>query len=256
MPFASLLEDPFLLLLIFGVFTLAGFVKGVVGFGLPLVSLAIMTVILGLREAMALMLVPAFATNLLQAFQGGAFLEILRRLWSFLLPAVVLTWLTLFFAADLATGGLVVLLGLLLLLYGLYGLLGPKLPAPGPREAILSPGVGALSGVLSGLTGVYVMPAGIYFELLKMGRDRLVQAMGVWFVLATLSIGGGLQSAGLIEQRYLLLSCFALLPAALGMWLGQRLRKRLSEETFRRVFLSGLVLVGSYLVLRRWVLGL
>ncbi|MGY8991815.1 MAG: hypothetical protein ACKVHL_09520 [Rhodospirillales bacterium] len=64
-------------------FVLGGFVKGVVGLGLPTISLAILTATVGLKEAMVLMLFPSFVTNVWQAVIGGQLIAILRRLWSF-----------------------------------------------------------------------------------------------------------------------------------------------------------------------------
>ena len=60
-------------------FLLAGFVKGVVGLGLPTISLALLTVLLDLPTAMALLVVPAFSTNLWQGFIGGHLALLSRR---------------------------------------------------------------------------------------------------------------------------------------------------------------------------------
>ena len=53
------------------VYTLAGFVKGVVGLGLPTISLALLVPVLGLKEAMAILIVPSLITNVVQALTGG-----------------------------------------------------------------------------------------------------------------------------------------------------------------------------------------
>ena len=74
-------------------FLLAGTVKGVIGLGLPTVSLAILTVLIDIPNAMALLLVPSFVTNFYQALVGGHGLMILRRLCPFLLFATATVWL-------------------------------------------------------------------------------------------------------------------------------------------------------------------
>ena len=51
-------------------FLIAGVVKGTVGFGLPLVSVALITVLIDLPTAMALLVVPAVLTNFWQAMVG------------------------------------------------------------------------------------------------------------------------------------------------------------------------------------------
>ena len=81
------------LILVAATFLLAGGVKGVIGLGLPTVSLAILTATVGLQPGMALLLVPSFVTNLWQAVVGGNFVEILKRTWFFLLMATVTVWI-------------------------------------------------------------------------------------------------------------------------------------------------------------------
>src|SRR3546814_19847933 len=85
--------DSFALAAIAGTFILGGAVKGVVGFGLPTVSLALLTVAFGLPQAMALMLAPAFVSNVWQAFSGGGTHGVLRPIWPFLLLYAVTAWL-------------------------------------------------------------------------------------------------------------------------------------------------------------------
>ena len=75
-----------------GSFLLAGFVKGVVGLGLPTISLALLTVLLDLPTAMALLVVPAFCTNLWQGFIGGHLALLSRRLWPLLLALIPFVW--------------------------------------------------------------------------------------------------------------------------------------------------------------------
>ena len=80
-------------LLLVAVFLLAGFVKGVIGLGLPMVSLGLLTVALDLPTAMALLVVPSFVTNLWQSVAGGNAKIILHRLWPFLVTATVTVWI-------------------------------------------------------------------------------------------------------------------------------------------------------------------
>ena len=105
-------------------FFLAGTIKGIAGLGLPTVSLGILSLVLDLETAMALLLVPSFATNLWQALSGGNIGILLRRLWPFLLPATLTVWLGATLFAQLQPHWLEAMLGLLLLLYAIAGLTG------------------------------------------------------------------------------------------------------------------------------------
>jgi uncharacterized membrane protein YfcA len=231
-------------------FLLAGLVKGVVGVGLPIVSLGLLTAIIGLKEAMALTLVPALLANVWQALDGKALGALLRRLWSLLLVACITVW---FGVALLARGDAALLsglLGLLLCLYGAISLTAPPLPPPGRHEGWLAPLVGAVNGVVTGLTGVYAVPGVFYLQALRLTRDELIQAMGVLFTVSTVALGANLGGHGLLPAALGLGSAAAVLPTVLGMLLGRALRRRLSERRFRQVFLISLLVLGIYIIVR------
>lgn len=81
------------LTLIAAVFLLAGFIKGVIGLGLPTVSLGLLTAVIGLQPAMVLLIVPSFITNVWQALAGGHARAVLLRIWPFLLAAPATIWI-------------------------------------------------------------------------------------------------------------------------------------------------------------------
>ena len=81
------LFDPATVCVVVGAFFIAGAVKGVIGLGLPTVSLGLLAAALDLQTAMALLVVPSFVTNLWQSVVGGNAKAILSRLWPFLAAA-------------------------------------------------------------------------------------------------------------------------------------------------------------------------
>ena len=52
-----------IIIYLLGVYFFAGCVKGVVGLGLPTISIALVAVVLGLTEAMTLLIIPSLVTN-------------------------------------------------------------------------------------------------------------------------------------------------------------------------------------------------
>ncbi len=231
-------------------FLLAGTVKGVIGLGLPTVSLGLLAAVLDLPTAMALLLVPSFATNLWQASVGGNAVMLIRRLWPFLLPATAAIWVGAFaltrFDLDILAG----LLGLLLVLYGATSLAGFQLSMSPGKEGICGPLFGAVNGVLTGMTGSFVVPGVMYLQAIGLPRDRLIQAMGMLFTLSTVGLGFALHRTGFLSIELGMQSSIALAPALLGMVLGQRLRKMLSESTFRRCFFIALLILGGAIIAR------
>lgn len=240
--------DPLLLALVAATFVIAGLVKGVIGMGMPTVSLALLTATVGLPSAMALLLVPTIVTNVWQALVGGNLHQILRRLWPFLLASVVTVWLGVAVLARVEVRWLSGLLGVLLAFYALAGLLDLGLGKLVSGGRYAAPVNGALTGLLTGMTGSSVFPGVAYLQSLGLPRDMLIQAMGVLFVVTTMALGFSMGEQRLLSMELGALSLGAVIPAILGMQIGQQLRQRLSELTFRRVFLCGLLAMGAYLL--------
>ncbi|MGQ7249504.1 sulfite exporter TauE/SafE family protein [Halomonas sp. V046] len=235
------------LAMVTAIFVLAGVVKGVLGMGMPTILLALLTATLGLPVAMALMLVPTVVTNLWQALRGGHLLALCRRLWPFLLTASLAVWPGVWVLASVDARWLSLLLGGLLMLYAVMNLRRRSLRLVGnPVQACVT---GALNGVLTGMTGSSVFPGVPYLQAIGLPRDALVQAMGLLFSLSTLSLALALNERALLSAELLGGSLVAVVPAFIGMGLGQWWRRRLSEARFRQVFLVGLLVLGAYLCL-------
>ncbi len=237
-------------------FLLAGLVKGLLGLGLPTVSLALLSLFLPLPAAMRLMLLPSLVTNLWQGLVGGQLLALIRKLWPLLLLLALGTWLG---AGLLAPGDAKLaqaLLGGVLLAYALFGLLGRPFALAAQSHGWVGAVAGGITGVITGMTGSFTMPSVPYLQSIGLARDALVQAMGLVFSVATLALGlalaghGGMRGGGMEE---LAASAAALLPAGLGMWLGARVRPLLSPLLFRRWTFICLAVLGVHLLLSPWL---
>lgn len=242
-------ESMYFYVLLVVVFVLAGVVKGVTGMGLPTVAMGLLGGALSPVAAASMLFIPTFVTNAWQLLCGPSLGHTVRRLWPMMLAVVV----TLGSAALLVRVDRTwsrVALGLALVVYAAYALLAPVFRVPQRRERWLGPLVGALSGVVTGATGVFVMPAVPYLQSLGLQREELVQALGLAFTVSTISLTTGLVLHGAFGIQQLGLSALAVLPALLGMWLGQVIRQRISARVFRACFLGFLLLLGLELVLR------
>ncbi len=238
---------PELIAVVVASFLLAGLVKGLVGLGLPTIALALLATQIDLKQAIPLVLVPSLATNIWQAFSGGALKDLLWRLWPLLLPACVTIWFGAGLLARLDAALLSGLFGGLLCAYALVSITGLQAPAPGPKERWLSPAVGVVNGLITGLTGSFIFPSVLYLQALGLMRDQLVQAMGLTFLISTLAMAAALSGHALLPREAGLLSAAALLPALAGMAIGQLFRKKLPEARFRKVFFLALIGLGGYL---------
>jgi uncharacterized membrane protein YfcA len=226
-----------------------GAVKGVVGFGIQIVSLAVLTLALDLLTAMAVLLLPTIATNVWQAFAGGDTLALLRRLWPFLLAVAVAVCIGALALKRVDVTLLTAMLGVVTLLYSITGLAGFRLHLPARVEPWLAPLFGAANGLITGMTGASVIPGTLYLQALDFARDRLVQAMGMLYLVSAAMLAVAMQFAGLLNVELGILSLSSILPAIVGMVVGQRIRKALSELWFRRIFFLALLGLGARLLL-------
>jgi uncharacterized membrane protein YfcA len=248
-----MIEWAMLPVLVAGAFLLAGLVKGVVGLGLPTVSVGLLATVMSPAEAGALLIIPSLVTNLWQMLVGRSLLPLLRRLWPMLVGIGLGTLVGSGLMAPAFAAAAQAGLGACLILYGAIGLLAMRPCIPPAWEPWLGPIVGAATGLVSAATGVFVVPAVPYLGALALGRDELVQALGLAFTISTLALGAGLAREGHMSMAVAGASLLALAPALIGMAIGGWLRGRVSLAAFRRIFFLGLLGLGGHLVLR-WCL--
>jgi uncharacterized membrane protein YfcA len=236
-----------LLFLIAAAFLLAGFIKGVLGLGLPTVAMGLLAVTMQPAHALAIVIVPAVVTNIWQTFVGPYLLDIIRRLW----PLMVGTVIGIRLNAAVLTGPYAsygtVVLGVLLVIYAIIGLSKFSFSVARSDEKWIGGIVGLITGLVSAATGVQVIPSMPYLQAIGMEKDELVQALGVFFTVATLALAFNLTSAGLLTAATALPGAVAMAASFAGMFIGQAVRSRMQPEMFRRWFLIAMIFLGLYL---------
>lgn len=241
---------------IVAIFVLAGFVKGALGLGLPSISMGLMAIVMTPGQAAAMVVVPSLVTNVWQMVAGPHFRALVQRLGGLLVAACVGTWI----GAGWLTGPYarygVITLGLLLMFYAGISLATVRISVPRDKEVWLGPIAGLISGLLTAATGVFVIPAIIYLQGIGLEKEELVQALGLSFTVSTIALAFNLIGAGVLTFSLASSAVAALAAALVGMWIGQVIRLRLDQATFRRWFFIGLFLLGAYLggvpIVRSW----
>jgi len=236
------------------VFLLAGLVKGLLGLGLPTVAMGLLGLFMRPAEAAALLILPSLVTNVWQLLARPRLGPLLRRFGPMMLAIA---------AATLAGAGLIAgpptpsagtalgaALGAALVLYALIGLARLRLRVPPAAERWAGPLAGAITGLVTGATGVFVVPAVPYLGALDLDRDDLVQALGLSFTVSTLALAAGLALHGALPLAASGRSLLAVLPALAGMGLGGWLRTRIQPAPFRLCFFTGLLALGAELLWR------
>lgn len=218
------MQTPILVSLVTMTFLGAGVVKGVTGMGLPTVAMGVLGIAMPPADAAAMLVIPSLVTNVGQLLAGPAIVSTLRRLWPMMIGIVLGTvgGSPLLVHADPMWSG--ISLGTVLIIYAGYALLTPTLSIPRSVEVWLSPLVGVVTGLITGATGVFVIALAV-----------------------------GLMTQGSLRLDSLGPSALAVVPAMAGMWVGGRIRSRISPTQFRRCFLALLILLGLQLVCRPFI---
>jgi uncharacterized membrane protein YfcA len=234
-------------ILVLVTFLMAGTVKGMIGMGLPTVAMGMLGLAMLPTQAAALLIIPSTFTNLWQLAAGGHLRGLIKRLWPLLAMIVVGTVLASLWLGVGSGKSMGRALGGALFVYALCGLFLPTLKVPRKAEPWLGPLCGLITGIVTSATGVFVIPAVPYIQGLGLDRNELVQALGLSFTVSTLALGAGLFWHGALGSGEMGASVLALIPALLGMMIGQWLRQRISAVLFKRVFFVGMAALGVHL---------
>lgn len=235
-----------------GIFVLAGFVKGVVGLGLPTVAVGLLGLFLPPLQVASLLIAPSLVTNVWQLLAGGRIWKLLRRLWPMLVGIVVGTLSGSDLMAEEGDNTATGALGFALVAYALLGLSEVRFQVSPRIEKWLSPVIGVATGLTTAATAVFVIPAVPYVQAMNLEKDELIQALGLSFTVSTISMTFSLVHGGSLHTEGAVLSFVALVPALGGMFVGQWLRSKIPAAMFRRFFFLGLLMLGVHLGTALW----
>lgn len=227
---------------------IAAFVKGATGLGFSTSALPVMTLGLGLKSAMPLVIIPSVVSNVIVMFQAGHFRETVRRFWPMFLatiPGLIVGLLILDQVNGLVAGAV---LGTVLILYGAITISRPAIHIPDRLAKRIAPISGFLTGLINGVTGSQVMPILPFFLSLRLDPKRFVQGVNISFTLSSLIMAAGLSRIGLMTWHSVWISLAGLIPVFIGVKAGSYVRSRLEAETFRKLVLIMLILFGIILI--------
>lgn len=245
--------DNLTLIYIISAFFISAFLKSLTGLGFSTICLGFLAVVLDIKLAILLVILPSLTSNLLVMLQSGRFIEALQRFWPLYLSAIPGLILGIWFLGNSDNEIPKAVLGVLLFLYGVWGLTNGLMIITKKHEKQLSLPVGFISGLANGITGSQIMPIMPYLLSLKLDRDLFVQTINSAFTLNSLIMILGLANLGIITVPMVTLSAAGILPVALGVYLGGKIRKRVSEDVFRKMVLILFLFLGLNLIARSFM---
>ncbi|MGO2347839.1 MAG: sulfite exporter TauE/SafE family protein, partial [Providencia sp.] len=162
--------------IVIGVFLLAGFIKGVIGLGLPTIAMGLLSITMEPIIAASLLIIPSFVTNIWQLCIGPKFGVLIKRFWPFIVGVFIGTFFSFLPPLTSDSSWTLPSLGVMLSIYGIWGITAKRLPVINRHsEKKLSPIIGYLTGVITTATGVFVIPAVPYLQSLQLNKDELIQ---------------------------------------------------------------------------------
>jgi len=225
-------------------FLAGAFVKGLSGIGMPLFVIPILLQFVPLQTAIAIMMVPAFFSNIFQLFDYRKVHDATQRFWPLLIVLPIGISIGNLALLYLYPRQLDVLIGLLIGAFACFGLLRVAPVTSNLNEKWWNPIVGAITGILGGFSSFYGPPIAFYLLMLKLPRDVFIVTSALIFTVA----GGVLNTLmivhGLVGWHDVLLSIASLVPVSAGLFLGNHVRRYISQGLFDRIVLWFLFIIA------------
>ena len=249
------LLTPSQILIACAVALLGGLIKGMVGFGMPMIMISGLSTFLAPDLALAGLIMATVVSNGMQALrQGvGAAVASLKRFRVFLLVGFVFLVSSAQLVPYLSVQTFLLILGVPVTFFAALQLFGVSM-----RLARQRPGVeacfGTIAGAIGGISGVWGPPTVAYLTALGTEKTEQIRVQGVIYGLGAVLLLFAHIGSGVMRAETALFSLVLVPPAILGMWLGGRIHDRIEQSTFRKATLIVLTLAGLNLI-RRALLG-
>ena len=228
----------------------AGLLKGIIGIGMPIVALPLLSLFVDIKSAAMLLSMPLIFSNLPQALEGGRTGRCLMQLMPVVLGMIpgLFLGVRVLLALDATVAKMIA--GLVLMGVAGVTLLAPKLQFQ--SRLVLPTGItfGFFGGILGGIAAM-PGPLVFIFLLAKGLRGKAFTKEASLYLV----ISGGLLAVFLTASRQfswldVSTSTAAILPVGLGMYVGQHMRDKIAPETFRKLVLIAVIAAGADLLRR------
>lgn len=247
---------PWAFWLAIGVTVFAGFVKGAVGFAMPLIMISAFSNFMPPETALAALILSVLTTNLHQSLRFGASAatDSALKYWRIIAMTVLGIMISAPFVVWLPQAAMLLLLGVPVLAFAVMQLVGWNPVIPPNRRNGAEYGLGMVGGLYGGISGVWGPPLIVYLLAIRAQKAEMVLVQGVVFLIGAVVLAGAHLATGVLNAVTLPFSAMLIIPAAMGMWLGFKAQDMLNPVRFRRWTLIVLTVVALNLI-RRALMG-
>jgi uncharacterized protein len=228
----------------------AGYVKGAVGFAMPLIMISSFGAFMPPETALAALILPTVVTNVSQSLRQGfaaAWASVVRY-WRMIATTVVFIAISAQFVDLIPQRLFLLMLGLPVTAYAALQLAGRPLTVPVRNRTRAEIVAGFIGGSYGGIAGVWGPPVIVY--LLSIGAEKVeqVRVQGVIFLIGAIVLLAAHLGTGVMNAVTVPFSAALVVPAVAGLAVGYAVQDRLPQEKFRRWTQALLVLTGLNLV--------
>jgi uncharacterized membrane protein YfcA len=229
---------------------IAAFVKGATGLGFPLIATPMVALLLDIRVAVTILILPNLLMDVTQVFRDGFPYPILRRFKSMIGLTVVGVFLGTMVLVLLPLWSLNLCLGIMVIVFVGSNLLKFEFTISPAAETRLSPLIGLLSGFLNGMTNAAGPVLAIYFYSLKLEKRNFVKSVATIFMITKATQLIAVSTWNLFNKDTLTLSLQVVLFTLVGFFAGLKTQDRVNQKTFSRGLMVLLSVVGVILIAR------
>jgi len=229
---------------------LAAFVKGATGLGFPLIATPTVALLLDIRTAITILILPNLFMDSAQVIRGGFPYDVFRRFSGLIAPTIVGVFLGTMVLVKTPLWVLNLCLGTMVLMFVMLNLLKLDFTISPRAEKILSPIFGFLSGFLNGMTNAAGPTLAIYLYSLKVKKRDFVKAIATIFMTTKLSQLVAISTWNLFNRETITLSVQVLLFTLAGFYAGMKAQDKVNQRNFNRGLLMLMFLIGAILIIR------
>ena len=230
------------------IFFAGGLIKGLIGVGLPTVTLTFLSFIFDIKVSISIILLPVLLTNLYQMIDGNYLKKIVSDTKFFQISAFLFVFPGFYFLLLLNSNTILIILAVILILNSTLNLIKFEIHFKNFKSKHYQLFIGSTTGVVTGVTGIYTMPFIFLIQSMQYTKNQVIQLMGVSFFIFACTQFLLFSLNDLINYKIIILSSIACVPILIGVYLGTILRKKISEELFKLLFNLMLVIMGALLI--------
>jgi uncharacterized membrane protein YfcA len=240
-------SEPIFIFVIFAL-VLSAVIKGSLGMGFSTICLAMLANVVELKTAISIVVLPSLLSNTIVMIEAGNLKISLRLFFTMILAAIpgMVIGLQLLRQTDNTLS--VSILAIVLIIYGCWGWANHKFRIDDKLIPKLNPIIGFTTGIVNGATGSQIFPVMPYLLSLSISKDIMMQTINLSFTVNSLIMLAFLYSMNALETDSIITYSLGIIPVAIGVWLGGKVRKKIPEIRFKRIVMILVSTLGLLLL--------